>query len=101
MAKHTSNSSSGTSFFGVTFKATPQQLTQLFPNSFYSQNDGSDKTNFDFVLETEDGNVFTIYDWKEYRPLAKDEIIEWHIGGFNQQTCMQGKKEVLTLLQTA
>ena len=101
MAKHTNNSSSGTSFYGVVFSATPQQLIDLFPNSFHSQNDGSDKTNFNFTLETESGNIFTIYDWKEYRPLAMDEVIEWHIGGFNEQSCMQGKAEVLTLLQTA
>ncbi len=98
MAKHTEKSASGTSFYSVVFSATPQQLIDLFPNSYYGQNDGSDKTNFDFTLETKDGNVFTIYDWKEYRPLDMNEIIEWHIGGFNEQTCLQGKVEVLELL---
>jgi hypothetical protein len=98
MAKSTSKSSSCTSFFGVTFQATPQQLIDLFPNSYHSQNDGRDKTNFDFTLETESGDVFTIYDWKEYMPLAMSAMIDWHIGSFNEQTCMQGKAEVLELL---
>jgi hypothetical protein len=98
MAKFTEKSSSCTSFFGVTFQATPQQLIDLFPNSYYCQNDGIDKTNFDFTLETENGDVFTIYDWKYYMPLAMNSMIEWHIGGFNQQSCVQGKKEVLELL---
>jgi len=98
MAKHTEKSASGTSFYGVVFSATPQQLIDLFPNSFYSHNDGSDKSNFDFTLETESGDVFTIYDWKEYRPLEMNEKIEWHIGGFNEQTCLQAKAEMLELL---
>ena len=98
MAKHTNQSSSGTSFYGVGFSATPQKLIDLFPDSFHMQNDGEDKTNFDFTLETKDGNVFTIYDWKYYRPLEMDEVVEWHIGGFNEQSCKQGKQEVLELL---
>jgi len=98
MAKHTNQSSSGTSFYGVVFSTTPQKLIDLFPNSFYSQNDGSDKTNFDFTLETESGDVFTIYDWKYYRALSMNDFIEWNIGGFNEQTCLQGKEEVVELL---
>jgi hypothetical protein len=98
MAKFTNKTSSGTSFYGIEFSATPQQLVDLFPDSYNEQNDGEDKTNFDFTLETENGDVFTIYDWKEYRPLEMNEIIEWHIGGKNEQTCLQGKAEVLELL---
>jgi len=98
MAKHTEKSGSGTSFHGVEFSATPKQLVDLFPNSYHCNNDGSDKVNFDFTLETESGEVFTIYDWKEYRPLQMNETIEWHISGLNEQTCLQGKTEVLELL---
>ena len=98
MAKHTNQSGGGTSFHGVVFSATPQQLVDLFPDSYNEQNDGEDKTNFDFTLETENGDVFTIYDWKEYRPLKMNENIEWHIGGRNKETCLQGKAEVLELL---
>jgi hypothetical protein len=32
-------------------------------------------------METEEGEVFTVYDWKEGRVLDEDELIEWHIGG--------------------
>jgi hypothetical protein len=98
MAKYTKQSASGTSFHGVELEATPQQLVDLFPESFNEQNDGSDKVNFDFTLETESGDVFTIYDWKEYRPLKMNELIHWHIGGYDEQTCLQGKAEVLDLL---
>ncbi len=89
MAKHTDKSANCTSYHGVEFSATPQQLIDLFPNSYHVCNNGMDKVNFDFTLETEDGNVFTIYDWKEYRPLEMDEVVEWHIGGFNEQSCKQ------------
>ena len=99
MAKFTKKSSSGTSFYGTTLKATPQQLIDLFPNSYYEQNNGSDKTNFDFTLETESGDVFTIYDWKEYRPLRMDEVVEWHVGAFNGSVSEQGKQEVMALLK--
>jgi hypothetical protein len=32
-------------------------------------------------METEDGTIFTVYDWKEYRRLEEGEDIEWHVGG--------------------
>ena len=32
-------------------------------------------------MENEKGEVFTVYDWKEYRVLDENELIEWHIGG--------------------
>jgi hypothetical protein len=98
MAKHTEKSSGGSSFYGVELSTTLQRLIDLFPNSYYSNNDGRNKVNFEFTLETESGDVFTIYDWKEYRPLETDEVIEWHIGGFNEQSCLQAKAEVLALL---
>ena len=97
MAKFTNKTSIGTSFHSVVFSATPQQLIDLF-TPLHEQNDGEDKVNFDFTLETESGEVFTIYDWKEYRPLQMNETIEWHIGGLNEGTCLQGKAEVLELL---
>ena len=99
MAKHTKQSASGKSFHGVKFKATPQQLINLFPNSYDEQNDGRDKTNFDFTLETESGKVFTIYDWKEYRPLRMDEVVEWHVGAHDEVTSIEGRDEVVKLIK--
>ena len=57
-------------------------------------NDGSDKTNFDWEMETNNGDVFTVYDWKEYRILKEDEIIQWHIGGMSKQITEQAKHEI-------
>jgi hypothetical protein len=98
MAKHTEKSGSGTSFHSVVLSATPQQLVDLFPNSYHNNNDGSDKVNFDFTLETESGDVFTIYDWKEYRSIGKDEKVEFHLGGLRKIHTLNGKEELVTLL---
>ena len=93
-----SNNTSGTSFYGVTLTVTPQQLIDALGEPEYFSNDGSDKTNMDYSLETEDEIAFTIYDWKEYRPLQMDEKIEFHIGGFSYSQCVYAKNEVLRLI---
>jgi hypothetical protein len=98
MAKQTNQSPNGTSFFGTTIKATPAQLKEAFPESWYGDNDGSDKTNYDFTLETESGKVFTIYDWKYYRPLHDNETVEWHIGGHDEMTTIEAAGEVAEIV---
>jgi len=45
-------------------------------------------------METEAGDVFTVYDWKEYRSLNENEMIEWHIGGMNRAITEQAKREI-------
>lgn len=99
MAQHTRKSAGGTSFHGVTLKATPQQLIDLFPHSVYEQNDGRDKTNFDFTLQTESGKVFTIYDWNYYRKLRMDEVVEWRVGASSEATSIEGRDEVVEMLK--
>lgn len=71
----------GTSWHGSIVKASVNELTGILGDPSCSTNDGEDKTNFEWWMETTNGDVFTIYDWKEYRVLALDEPIEWHIGG--------------------
>jgi hypothetical protein len=71
----------GTSFFGDTIPATVANLRKVLGEPRCEQNSGEEKFNFEWVMETEDGNVFTVYDWKEYRRIKEDEEIEWHIGG--------------------
>ena len=93
-----SNNTSGTSFHGVTLTVTPQKLIDVLGEPDFFDNDGQDKVNMEYNLETEDGIVFTIYDWKEYRPLQMDETIEFHIGGFSYSQCVYAKNEVLRLI---
>ena len=96
-----SNKTGGTSFHGVTLTTTPQQLIDALGEPQYFSNDGSDKTNMDYSLETEDEIAFTIYDWKEYRPLQMDEKIKFHIGGFSYSQSVEAKNEVLRLINNS
>jgi len=74
----------GTSFFGTTFPASVNQLIEAIGQPTFKANTGEDKTNFEWNMELEDGTIFAIYDWKEYRAIGLDEVIDWHIGGKNE-----------------
>lgn len=79
--KRTKRSTNGTSFHDTVVYATVEQLRGILGEPVCEQNDGEDKVNFEWEMETEDGRIFTVYDWKEYRTLDEGEEIEWHIGG--------------------
>ena len=93
--KKTNQSTNGTSFQDVTFKASVQDLTRALGEPDYSSNTGEDKTNFEWDMETDNGDVFSIYDWKEYRKLDLNEQIEWHIGSHSRNIAGDAQYEVL------
>ena len=99
MAKLTNKSVAGTSFHNTTITTTLSKLIMALGEPQYLQNDGSDKTNVDYECETENGDVFTIYDWKEYRSIGMNETIEFHIGGMSKSVTEQAKKELLNLMK--
>ena len=80
MVQLSNKSVMGTSFYGVTISTTVNQLTSKLGKPHYDVNDGEDKVNFEWFCENSEGEVFTIYDWKQYRPIGINEIIEFHIG---------------------
>jgi hypothetical protein len=88
---------SGTSFFGTTFSATVVQLIEAIGQPTFEANTGNDKTNFEWNMELEDGTVFSIYDWKEYRSIGLHEMIEWHIGGKNKTNTEKALDQLLEL----
>lgn len=90
--------SSGTSFHGHVFRATPQQLIDLFGPAHYSSNDGEDKTNFDWTMLLGGEVPFTIYDWKEYRKLKMNEKVEWHIGAKDPYIAGLALSEIIKLV---
>jgi hypothetical protein len=98
MAKLSFKSANGTSFYDTVITCTYNQLVQAIGVPQGSDNTGEDKVNFDWTCELNDGRVFTIYDWKEYRPISKEEIIEWHIGGNNYIVTEQALIELTALL---
>lgn len=98
--KQTDKSANGTSFHDHTFTATVAELRRVLGQPKFESNDGEDKVNFDWIMETEDGEVFTVYDWKEYRQLDEDETVEWHIGGRSGLTTGQARSEITKALDS-
>ena len=97
MARKTNQNPSGTSFHDTVIYTTVNELLNLFPDS-YSDGDGGYKVYHEFTLETDDGDVFTIYDWKEYEDRGKYTEIEFHIGGFNRRITEQAREELEEML---
>ncbi len=98
MAKLSFLSGGGTSFHGTVIRTSVATLRRILGDPQSEENDGSDKVNFDWTCETNTGDVFTIYDWKEYRKISEDEIIEFHIGAKDDYTCSVAVTELHSLL---
>ena len=93
--KKTEKSSIGTSFHDTVITTTVNELVRVLGEPSYEM---SYKSNFEWVCETKDGDIVTIYDWKEYRSLSENEEIEFHLGGYKQIHTLDGKDELLRLL---
>ncbi len=91
--KQTTKSANGTSFYQTVIKATIEELTKVLGEP---ETGGiEDKVTHEWTAETEDGDVFTVYDWKEYREFEPGEKIEWHIGGKSWTVTEQARIELL------
>jgi hypothetical protein len=91
MIKQTNKSIDGTSFHGATITASLADLIDVLgaPHGIGEQND---KVQNEWEFELEDGVVFTLYDWKEYRRYSDTESIEWHIGSHNALTSLAAQE---------
>jgi len=88
------NTFKSTSFHNVTIRTKPEYLIKLctkYNINFIMQNDGEDKTNFDFDFETPNGIYFTVYDWKEYKQLKLNGLYVFHIGAENLLDSLDAK----------
>lgn len=92
--RKTNKSTGGTSFHDITIRTTVHTLRKIMGKPLYISNDGEDKVNYEWVMETNDGDVFTVYDWKEYKVLDEHEIIDFHIGGHSKAVTEQAKNEL-------
>jgi len=99
MIKQTNKSMDGTSFHGATITASLADLIEVLgqPHGIGEQND---KVQNEWEFELEDGAVFTLYDWKEYRRYSNTETIEWHIGGRSQKDTFVAQDALVELLAT-
>lgn len=55
--------------------------------------DGMDKVQVEWAIQFDDGQVATIYDWKEYTTPA-EMVTDWHIGG-NDYSVVDRVKAIL------
>ena len=99
MLKSTSKDVFGTSFHLSTVRASVNELIKVIGEPTYESNDGEDKVNIEWELEDDNGDVVTIYDWKEYRKIGYDEQIEWHIGGMSRDITDNAKGEIEYMLR--
>ena len=95
------NRTNGTSFHHDVIFATPNELKYLLGKPTYDTNDGEAKVNMEWCMEMEDGNVFTVYDYKEYKPLHPNGQVEWHIGGHSRFDTHLAKQLLSEELQQA
>lgn len=92
--KKTSKQATGTSFYGDTIEASFNELEAIL-GACDIVNDS--KVSREWVREFGD-ILFTVYDWKmlEFRD---DEIIDWHIGGYDSESTGKVKQELERLLK--
>lgn len=92
---------SGSSFHQDIIFATPNELRYILGEPDWDSNDGADKVNMEWYRQMPDGNVFTVYDYKEYRVLHPNEQVEWHIGGHDRFSTHLAKQLLSEALQEA
>jgi hypothetical protein len=98
--KKTEKSANGTSFHDVKITTSINDLTRLLGEPTYVGDYSEDKVTVEWVCETVEGYVVTIYDWKEYRSIGKDEKIEFHLGGLRKIHTLIAKDEIIDNLKT-
>lgn len=71
----------GTSLSGYLPKVTYRQLVEILGEPTYNEPSGDNKVQREWVLEDEDGDVFTVYDWKTYDEFyTTNHNTRWHVG---------------------
>jgi hypothetical protein len=95
----TTKNPKGTSYHGSTIKATVSELRDVIGVPVRSSNDGRDKFNFIWDCQNSTGDVFTVYSWKEYRPIDEDEEIIFHIGGHSKSSTERARVEMMDDLE--
>ena len=91
----------GGSFHNSTILATVNEIISVLGESDCQDNTGRGKTNFDWNGITESGIEFTVYDWKEGRPIGLNEKIRFHIGGNSFMETSDAKQELIEDIQKA
>ena len=96
--KETNKSINGTCFFSVVVPATVAQMKSILGTPEVNGT-VEDKSQFDWYMETDGGEVFTVYDWKEGRLLTEDVLVNWHVGSFTKEASEAAEVELLAALK--
>jgi hypothetical protein len=97
--KKTTKDSKENKFYGAIIETTPNKLKKILGEPQFFCNNGRYKNNICYTCEINNGNIITIYDWKECRQIDMNEIIRFHIGGNNKEDTINAKTELNSLLQ--
>ena len=87
------------SFHDSTINTTVSKLRKILGED--EGPSGDFKTTYNWRKSIEINGIeikFSVYEWKEYREFWEDEIIEWHIGGYNQSETELVRQELLKLI---
>jgi hypothetical protein len=95
MPRETTQNAGGTSYHGHKIVTTLRVLLALIGNE--DEWGFDEKTQYHWTRETEDGEVFTIYDYHWPR-IRLDREVHWHIGAKNPMVAAKALAEVEDLL---
>ena len=98
LVKLSDKNPSGTSFYSDTVTTTVNALRKAIGEPQIDDNGMRDKVNYEWTCETNDGIVFCIYDWKEYRALQSDEQVTFHIGALTKADSRVAREKLVKTL---
>lgn len=95
MARETTQNSGGTSYHGHKIITTLRILWDAIGHP--DEWGWDEKTQHHWTRETEDGEVFTIYDY-HWPKISLDREVQWHIGAKNAIVAAKAQREIEDLL---
>jgi len=96
--KRSDKNANMTSFHGHDIMLTRYMIESKIGEPNYT-GDSEEKVQYEWICETKNGDVFTIYDWKEYRDYNEYTPIVWHIGGHSKGITEQALTELEQLFK--
>lgn len=99
--KISSKSANGTSFHGDLIRTSFNNIKKAFPE--ISDPYPADKSRYHITFELLDGEVVTLYDYKEYG-IQEDTIVDFHIGGHSKMATAEAERiltsEIISYFET-
>lgn len=94
--KLTNKTTNGTSYFGINVNTTMRKLIEVLGKA---NGESCAKVDYCWDCELSTGEVFTIYDWKSFRKIRMDDVVDFHVGGFNKEDTIKAQRIILKELE--